>query len=248
VLVERLLPRVFGGRFFSPSVSPDDLPFDILERLVWIAFSSIRVRDDNHRAYGVAYSVDERDDAEQSRHYAFTWLAERPGRATFDALLRFAEHPDYPIRLARLRMIARDRAAKDSETAPWRPTEPFEFERDFDTAPYTAKDLQLVALRRIADIQHELLHSDFAQAATLRLLPDETAVQNWVADRLHGKQGRSYSVERESHVVDEKEPDVRLRAKASAASVAVEIKVVDCHRALENQPLMGASEPATPCG
>ncbi len=59
----------------------------------------------------------------------------------------------------------------------------------------------------------------------MALLPKERDVQNWVADRLRGKQGRSYSVERESHVADEKEPDIRLRAKTSEASVPIEIKV-----------------------
>jgi len=34
-------------------------------------------------------------------------------------------------------------------------------------------------------------------------------------------------VEREPHVVDEKEPDVRIRAKATDANVAIEIKVAE---------------------
>jgi hypothetical protein len=81
------------------------------------------------------------------------------------------------------------------------------------------------ALRRLEEMQHDLLRSDFAQGATVKGLPDETAVQNWITDRLRLKQGRAYSVEREPHVVDEKEPDVRLRAKVSDASLAIEIKV-----------------------
>jgi hypothetical protein len=58
-------------------------------------------------------------------------------------------------------------------------------------------------------------------------LPNENAVQNWVADRLRVAQARSYSVEREPHVVDEKEPDIRLRAKVSDASLPIEIKVAE---------------------
>ena len=84
-----------------------------------------------------------------------------------------------------------------------------------------------MAMLRIADVQHDLLHSDFAQGATVKALPNERAVQNWVADRLRLKQGRSYSIEREPHVVDEKEPDLRLRAKVSDASLAIEIKVAE---------------------
>jgi hypothetical protein len=52
-------------------------------------------------------------------------------------------------------------------------------------------------------------------------------VQRWVADRMQLKQGRSYSVEREVHVANEKEPDIRLRAKATDASVPVEVKVAE---------------------
>ncbi len=84
-----------------------------------------------------------------------------------------------------------------------------------------------MALRRLSDIQHDLLNDDFAQGGVVRALPDESAVQNWFADRLRTKQGRSFSVEREVQVVDEKEPDIRLRAKATDASVAMEIKVAE---------------------
>jgi len=240
-LVERLLPCVFGGRFFSAGVSPDSLPFDTLERLVWIAFSTIRIADDHRRASGVAYSPDERDNAEEARRATFNRLVETPGRATFQALLRLAENPDCPIPLSRLQAIACNRAAQDSESAPWPPTEPRAFEQNFETAPHTARDLQRVALRRLADIQHDLLHGDFAQGATVSALPKEAAVQNWVADRLRLKQGRAYSIEREPHVVAEKEPDVRFRAKASDASVAMEIKVakswtvLDLEAALKEQ-------------
>jgi hypothetical protein len=76
-------------------------------------------------------------------------------------------------------------------------------------------------------MQHELLHGDFSQGATPKAQPDETAVQKWIADRLRLKQGQAYSVEREPHVAGEKEPDVRLRAKATDASLAIEIKVAE---------------------
>jgi hypothetical protein len=51
--------------------------------------------------------------------------------------------------------------------------------------------------------------------------------QRWVADRMRLKQGRSYSVDREVHVADEKEPDVRLSAKATDANVPIEVKVAE---------------------
>ncbi len=154
-------------------------------------------------------------------------MIDTPGRATFDALQRFAAVPGFPVSPSRLRRIAEERAAADSEAAPWPPGEPKAFEADFDTAPRTTRDLQLVALHRFADMQHELLHGEFNQGGTLAAQPDETAVQNWVADRLRQESGRAYSVERESHVADEKEPDIRVRAKASDASAPIEVKVAE---------------------
>jgi hypothetical protein len=59
------------------------------------------------------------------------------------------------------------------------------------------------------------------QVAALRL------VVVGVVDRLRLKQGRADSIERESHVVDEKEPESRFRAKVSDVSVAMEIKVAE---------------------
>ena len=76
-------------------------------------------------------------------------------------------------------------------------------------------------------MQYDLIHDDFQQGSTLAGLADENAAQRWVADRLRLKQGRSYSVEREAHVADENEPDIRFRAKATDASVPVEIKVAE---------------------
>jgi hypothetical protein len=131
------------------------------------------------------------------------------------------------VRPARMRALAYDRAAKDSESGAWPAGEAHAFELSGETAPRTPRDLQLLAMRLMDDMQHELLHADFAQGATLGGLRGETAVQNWVADRLRLKQGRAYSVEREPHVVGEKEPDVRLRARPTDASVPIDIKIVD---------------------
>jgi hypothetical protein len=48
-----------------------------------------------------------------------------------------------------------------------------------------------------------------------------------MADRLRRDEGRSYSIEREGHVVDKNEPDIRFQAKASDAKVPMEIKVAE---------------------
>ncbi len=207
-----MLPSIFDTGFRDMNIAQQNLTFASLERLVAITFRTIRVQEDHNRASGEVFSPDVRDNAEHARSAAFNQLTAIPGRATFDALLRLAENPDCPIPKTRLHELARDRAAQDSESAPWLPAEAVAFEQTA-AAPSTAKDLQRVALRRLDDMQHELLHGDFAQGAIVKALPDETAVQNWVADRLRLKQGRAYSVEREPHVVSEKGHSRRLRKR-----------------------------------
>ena len=111
-----------------------------------------------------------------------------------------------PFRLRQLGWVRslEQRAVEDSESAPWPPGEAYAFEQSAETSPHTAKDLRAVLVGRIEDMQHELLHDDFSQGRTLKDLDSEKEVQKWVG-RLRLKQGLSYSVDREPHVVDKKE-------------------------------------------
>ena len=225
-LCQQAFPRVFGDMRGNQSFA-GQMSVSHLERLVVAGFEALSLDEDNQRPGGKAYTPDDRDIAERARDSAFSALARRPGIAAFDALLRLAKLDGFPVPPRRLARLARERAAEDSESAPWTDGDAREFERTFLARPRTAKDLQAVALSRIDDIQHELLQGDFNQGVTLAGLSDEREVQNWTADRLRGGQGESFSVEREPHVAEEKEPDIRLRAKATDASLPIEIKVVE---------------------
>jgi hypothetical protein len=232
-LAQQILPSLFGTGFTGANIRVPELGFTTLERLVSIAFRTIRIEEDRNRLGGQPHWEDERDHAEHARGVVFKQLVETPGLATFTALHRLGEDPDFPIPGSRLQELARERAMQDSESASWPPSEVIAFESAAEAAPSTGKDLQRTALRRFDDMQQDLLHGDFAQGATVQALPDEPAVQNWIAERLRLKQGRAYSVEREPHVAEEKEPDVRLRAKATDASVAIEIKVPESWTVLQ---------------
>ncbi len=205
-LVQVVLPHIFPDRYEDEEPPFRNLPLDSLERLVRLAYQTIRVEEDNVHPPGVVYSPDSRDDAEQARGAAFQLLVNTPGRATYKA---------------------KERAAQDSESDSWKAGGAAAFEQSAETEPQTPRDLQLAALRRLADMQHDLHHDDFQQGETLAGLAGEDAVQKWIADRMRLKQGRSNSVEREVHVADENEPDIRLRAKATDASVPAEVKVAE---------------------
>lgn len=178
ILVQYVLPQIFGDSFFDRV--PTELTFSDLERLVRIAYKTIRVEEDNYRPNGEAYSPDNRDIAQGARSAAFNKLASMPGRATFNALPRLGSQKGFPIPAQRLRELARWRAEQDSESAPWPPGEAAAFETSFQLVPQTPLDLQRLLFDRFDDWQHQLLNRDFAQGGTLALLPLERDVQNWV--------------------------------------------------------------------
>lgn len=226
-LVERVLPQIFGSRWGHSEPSAAAVDLATLERLVLLAYRTVRIEDDRDRANKGVYSPDDRDEAQEARSAAFKALVSMPGAATFEAILRLIDTPGFPIPASRLRALAHDRAAEDAEHTAWTAGEVRQLEERFERPPVTGRELQLVALQRLEDLQHDLIHGDFQQGMTLSALPDEPAVQNWLADRLRHVQGAAYSIEREPHVAEEKEPDLRFRAKASDASVATEIKVAE---------------------
>jgi hypothetical protein len=224
-LVQNVLPHIFGSRF-SDRAARLGLSLQVLNRLVRLSFRTIRIEDDNRHLAGVVYTPDSRDDAEDARNAAFKQLSSIPGRATFNIFMALAEVADFPIPPRRLREIARSRAAEDSEFAPWPPGEAHAFETCHELLPQTSSDLRRLLLGRLSDLQHGLLHDNFAQGSTLAALPHERNVRVWMADRLQSVQGRSYIIEREPHVVEEREPDIRARA-ANESRVPLEIKVAE---------------------
>lgn len=217
---------VYFGRSYRRRRGPVRAPFEMLEELIRAAYGAI---DPAHDAvHKGVYTPGLRDDAEGARSHLVEILVKTPGRASYEMLRRLNDDPEFNSMPGRFEELAMLRAAEDSEHEPWHGAAIAGFEVDFDDTPRTGADLRLLTRRRLEDIQHALTEGDFAQAATLReLTGGETAVQNFVAERMRMKQGRAYSIEREVHVAGEKEPDMRVRARATDASVAVEIKGLD---------------------
>lgn len=225
ILSEQVLPAVFGDRWLRGGIDPGVFPFAVLDRLVRIAFRTIRHEDDIKHV-GV-YSPGVRDHAEDARSALFKRLYETPGRETLEALKRIGADPSFQFSAERLAELAYSRASADAEHEPWPASEAYEMEREFDTRPRTPRDLQLVALARIEELNDDLHNHRFSQGRTLKLLPKEEDVQKWFAWEMERVGGRAYSLEREPRVVDEKEPDVRLQSKATDASLALEIKIAE---------------------
>lgn len=226
LLAQAALPRAFGTRYGLDKLKMSPVPFTSLERLVLLAFEQIRPDEDNNRPSLEVYSPDERDYAEDARSGLFNTLVNTPGFATYAAIQRFRQIPDFPVRDRRLRELAFERAAVDSEPAALRASDVLTFEKEHDLVPATSTDLQRVGVARLGDIEHRLLHGDFNQGLTVARLPNEVDVQNWFAEALAAIQGHSYALEREPHVAEEKEPDIRLSSlRDPSAKSPIEIKV-----------------------
>ncbi|AMP05800.1 hypothetical protein CPter91_3474 [Collimonas pratensis] len=226
-LVQEVLPRLAGNGWSRGEISLQGLSVTNLEQLVLLAFATLLPEEDNKHTNGRVYAPDERDHAESARSTVFNILVNTPGPATFAAIQRMISKPGFPIPQQRLVALSLRRAEQDAETAPWISSDVRKFEMDFLTVPNTPIDLQRVTMQRLADIQEELVDGDFNQGKVVARLPKEVDVQNWIANILHERRGRSYTLEREPHVAEEKEPDIRLRAKGADASLPIEIKVAE---------------------
>jgi hypothetical protein len=218
---------LFGDLMHRSVEPPKALSVDSLVQLLMLAFEGVRPSDDIHRPSGKVYSRELRDEAQDAREMIFHRLTKTPGEAAQAALERLSAIPNFPIRPEWVRIHAFRHAEADAELAAWMPDDVLTFERTFDRAPTTTADLQLLARRRIEGIQHDLINGRFSQGDTLQGLVDENAVQRWLATQFDARKAESYTVQRETHYADEKEPDITLISRHSGVELPIEVKVVD---------------------
>jgi hypothetical protein len=223
-LVEKFLPALVGDMFRGRNQDLPALPLEVMEGLVSVAFAYIQVADDVDHSDGKVFSPGLRDRAQNSRDGLFRQLTLVPGPATVAAMRRIAAIPGVPISSETIERLCWERAASDSEGAPWPPGAAYGLEQSLESQPLNAAELQSLAVSRLEDIAHDLRHGDSNLGTIFKRLINETEVQNWVASELRSRQGQAYSVEREPHVAQEKEPDIRLQARAVDASVPIEVK------------------------
>ena len=227
ILVQACLAALSNDRDAQEAFLPGRFPFDCLLKFVQLAFAKVHPSADNNHPGDVGHIVNRRDAAEEVRNALFKTLTETPGFATYRALGNLRESCKFPMPTWRMLRLETTRAEVDSELEPWSPDDVLEFQDSFFNIPATSQELLRVALVHLQEIEHQLLHGDFNQGAVVAALRDETAVQNWFADRIQSREGRSFTLEREPHLADEKEPDIRLSSRVSDARCPIEIKIAE---------------------
>ena len=216
---------LFGERYsHGPAVSLD-VDAKVLLEFTKLAYEHVR-RSDDIEHEGV-YSPGARDEAQSARNRLIGALMNRPGRDAYHALIALADEPLFTHMPDRLRMVARDRAAADSEALALSAEAFSGWTKTFDHAPRNRDELFAVMCDRLDDIQHDLLHHDFTERDILAPIQYETVLQPPLAKKFEEAARGQYQVTREDEVADKKETDIRLLSRGSPDRAVIEIKVGD---------------------
>lgn len=207
--------------------------------LVRYAYRFIKIDDDvSHEG---AYTPDARDNAESARGMLLSTLLATPGPEARKVILELAEEPEFKHFPDRLKILARERAAKDSEFDSFTASKVIELEKRYEVQPHDRDSLYQVMMDRLGDLAHDLRDDDFTDRRTLRTIKKEIEMQRTLALRLKDRSKGCYRVVREDEVADLKMPDIRLLSLCNDHKCVIEIKLADkwtvkeLERALEHQ-------------
>lgn len=197
----------------------------VLGDLIRLAYAYVRTEDDRHHE-GV-YTPGTRDEAERARNYLLSKLIEMRGPEARDVILELANEPDFAHFPDRLRLLARQRAAKDAEFPAYRADAVVALERRHEAPPSDRDGLFYLMIDRLDDLAHEISHHDFTDRRTLGAISEEEEMQRTLALRIDAKANGAYTVTREDEAADKKRTDIRLSAVRGDQKAVIEIKLAD---------------------
>ena len=197
----------------------------LLGRLIRYAYAFVRPADD--QVHEGVYSPNARDLAERARQTLFHWLLETPGPETRRVVMEIADDDEFAESSDYFRLLARQRAAADSEFTPCAPEDVCALEKRNEIPPKDRDGLFACLWDRLDDLAHDLHHDDFSDRRTVQRITEESEMQRTIASRLRERANGVYTVTREEEVADGNRTDIRLSAVGGDQKVAVEIKIAD---------------------
>ncbi len=217
------------GRIFNDK-SHDTIYVDVesdthtLVSLTELAYQEIKVKDDIH--HEGAYSPGDRDYAERARNKIFNTLIDKSGEEVHDALIQISDKPLFSHMSDRIKVLAKQRAAKDSDLKIFSIEEYREWEEKYELKPQNRDDLFEIMMGRLDDIEHDILHHDFTERQTLIKIKYEAEMQPILARKMLDSARGYYEVVRENEAADKNKADISLVA-GKAGRVVIEIKIGD---------------------
>lgn len=219
--VVRLLGELFGHRASLGLAALVDQP-ELLLRLLRVA--NKHVRPEHDEIHEGTYSPSGRDDAEYARSALFNTLLDAKGEDAWRHKLSLAEDPDAARYRERVIALARENLAAELDTFVLTEKEVIQFERDFEFAPKTRREMATLLRARLDDID-DLLLQDGSPRELWATIEHERLLRRDLAREL-GRLGREgYVSVQEAVTADEKETDIRLMSKAAPLEAAIELKV-----------------------
>ena len=229
---------LFGDRRGVVVKAEPDVQARILGELVRLAYRHVRREDD--QTHEGTFSPDARDDAQSARNHLLSALIATPGPETCKVLQELASEHDFAHFRDRLRILARERAAEDTEFAPYGKDELVSLEKNRETVR-TKEEFFALVIDRIAEIEEFYQHHPFTNRSTIASITDEEEMQRTLAGQLELRANGAYAVMRETEVADRKRTDIQLLAKDGLQAV-IEVKlgnrdysINDLEHALEYQ-------------
>jgi hypothetical protein len=199
--------------------------FEVLRELVPLVYGRIRIDDDRHRE-GV-YHPDDRDNAETVRGYLLEKIYYTPGAATYNLLMEFSRILPHEWSRERMLVLARRRAAEDSEFIPWQSADVITFSKEAEKQPRFARELFDLACSRMDDIKLDIEDGRYSQAELLLSVDFEPKLRNWFADELQKRNKGKYSVSTEDELADATRPDLNVHAPLVDCPTVIELKITD---------------------
>lgn len=221
----RWMAALFGDRDYHHVPILVDGDATLLVRLTKLAYQCVRREDDV--VHDTVYTPDTRDNAESARNRLLSALIGKPGGDAHAALVALAKEPLFQHMTDRMRLMARERAASDSERRALTEAEIRVWEERWETVPRNRDELFQVMMDRLDDIDHDLRHHDFTERPILLPIEEESAMQLVLTKKMQDAARGCYRVSREEEVADKKETDIRLSATGFDGRAVIEIKIGD---------------------
>ena len=229
-LMVRLLNTMFEDRAYRFGERYRDFErLGSVIRLLQIVFEHVRREDDN--VHEGEFKANARDRAEHARSSLLGVLCNKPGEATYRALIDLSNNAEHPPSRELFQVLADNRATADADLDPWQPAEIADFSKGFAQAPKTLGQLHDTVVDRLCDINDHARHGRFNNRIAWRQddasRADEKIVQLGIAEQLLSRANGAYSVEREPEHGSSVKPDISVQRSGISGALPVEIKVAD---------------------
>lgn len=222
------ISQLFGDRISQARVDlhlPEFTP-DLLLRLVRLAYRHVRPSDDIVHKSGISYSPGVRDSAEHGRNTLVSALLDTKGHEGWAAKLEMANDPLLEHYRDRALMIAREKAAENSDELLFSEPEVIAFDNNKEAPPTTRDEMFALMIDRLDDLDDLLLRDDSPRAAWASI-SNEKVMRREIARELRNTSNQAYIVDQEAVTADEKETDIRLHAATSDQQAVIELKLGD---------------------